>query len=279
MLKLCICVTGTTGSGKTTFVRALGNRGFRTIHTGELFRSTSQTVKHGESTIAPASFDEQVYQCINRTLTSISGPVGLVAIECFPRDARQTEWFDVIRDAGWCPIVIILDASEEIRYNRVTSRNITDTKRMEHDRKKMSEENDKFKVLLTRSLEKNDIKTLTYDTSKWDYSDVHDLSTFCDMRTMINCAFNYWSQKQGYAPTNELPNLERMVFRAKEEMGEYEGSKRPEELIDSLWFLLLALRGCGWTAEQIFSKFMFKYNINEERMEKGIKPHETIIEG
>lgn len=276
-MKLCICVTGTTGSGKSTFTRALGIRGFRTVHTGDLFRSLKMTPASGESTVAPISFDDKVMGCVERTLDSVTGPIGMVAIECLPRDARQVSFLERIQDRGWFVMVVLLDADEEVRYNRVVSRNVCDPTRMEHDRAKMIEESLRFKIELSDALCHNTsgIPLLTYDTSRWDYSDVKDLSTFCDLRTMLGCAFNYWRQKS--TGSDPMPDPARMASRAMDEVIEYAENGSPGELIDALWFILLALRAHGWTSETIFSKFLYKYNINEERMEKGIKPYENKL--
>jgi len=285
-LKLCMFITGTTGSGKTTLVRALGARGFRTVHTGEMFRAEHGTIKEGESAIAPQSYDAKVKGYILDTIKSITGPVGLVAIECFPRSVEQVEWLTDMKEVlGWDVVVVVLDADCEIRYNRVASRDAFSPDRMKHDRNKMVEEGDMFQQELTNTLvygaKYNKLLVIPCDTSKWDYSIVQDTAQSCDIRILINCAMNYWYKKtmSNAGQMRTAPNPASMVEKAMFELEEWNVDARPEELIDALWFVFMAMVGCGWSAETIFNQFMFKYRINEERMEKGIKPHETILEG
>lgn len=277
-MKLALFVTGTTGSGKTTLIRRLASMGWSTFCTGDLFRAMNRKLSKEESAVAPASFNDTVRHYLSMFMaTEFFRPgITLAAIETVPRSIEQVEWLDGFRGQGWTIIVLALDARYEVRVNRVKSRNMTQAQdRTEGDLAKLAEEQHTWRGFLDK-LEAVGIDVYHMDTSDWDYvgeakSGIQGLSS------MMQAGINLFNAKTQHR-ANLTPG--RMVSRCMDELKEYwlhgnTGTKEQliSELVDAMWFLLLAFKAHGLGASEVYEHYMKKASINNVRHDHGCKPH------
>lgn len=278
-MKLCLFITGTTGSGKSTLVEKLGMMGWVTVHTGDMFRkfNAEKSVSAGESVIAPASFDSHVYNAIRSALQQASASLpALVAVECCPRSEKQIDWIREAVADGWVVQIVCLDADVGVRENRVVSRSCAtlDPKRLQRDVDKLREEGSTFTESLFNSFEPDLVSPVLLDTSNWQYTNNQVVS----LGSMIQIALNFYRRKQSGLHWAQQSSS-AMVRRCQEELSEHHQASgkahRLEELIDALWFLLLACNAEGASAEDICRMFVEKASVNNLRESRQIKPHVT----
>ena len=121
--KVLLAITGTTGAGKTTFVSSLT--------CPKLFIGSELRVKYGESYFikqknsgAPPSMDVEIENMVIEFL-EMNSHATLLAIESLPRSTTQLLLLNKIKEFGWLPIVLFIDAPKEVRLERVSRRDHT----------------------------------------------------------------------------------------------------------------------------------------------------------
>lgn len=287
-MKLCLCVSGETGAGKTTLVNRLGSMGWSTFHSGDIVRSMKGQILETDSKVSPASADDAIYKALmhqSRKLMDLPHPV-LFAVESVPRAPHQVSWLARLHEMGWMVQTIWLQASEKVRHSRVTSRNVVagDADRQKLDVAKIEEERGHqflgaiLHALATHTHIPAHMRTIpVYNTDSWtaDYASEPDYAV---LHNMITAGENLFMSRVGNE--NRALKGDRMARRAMEELQEYleQGdlarlSSKVEELVDALWFILLAFRSHGLNARQIYQQYMVKNGINQYRLETGTKPH------
>ena len=277
-MKLCLFVTGSTGSGKTTLVRNLGLRGWTTLHTGDLYRQHNPVIPDGESKIAPESFDDKVYDYIHSILTRPQKGISLYAIEAVPRNAAQVEWISdfAMNEGVLCPI-LCLYAKPDIRRTRVNSRDMGNLDRHKLSMERLDEEGDvDFWSPIDIAIDEYGLSYSALDTSDNEYPPEYSPTSLMEM---VNIANNFYNEVVDYG--KELDG-EKMMARAIEELYEAaefdDPGKRMEELVDALWFLLLACRSTGeLSVESITAAFRHKAAVNQHRLQTGNKPHGWML--
>lgn len=274
-MKIAICISGTTGSGKSTLVNALGRMGWRTFHTGDVFRNAGLTIVDGENPLAPERADGLIEEALGRFLAGVQTPMvpTFLALECLPRKQEQLTWVEMIQNAGFWPLLVHLTAPRATRLDRVVSRDACQTSRMSGDLLKIAaeEREDQFKFLQ----EKLPFPCIVCETASWDYSLCLEAesSALQRMLTMVRSVFDSHTGVR-----QSLPSVERAVERCREELHELqhaEGRHRQVgELVDSLWFILNAALALNVTHKELLHRFTIKYNINRLRLEQGVKIHD-----
>ena len=282
MLKLCTFVTGTTGSGKSTMVRKLASMGWGTFHTGDLFREYDEPILKNENLAAPDSFDAVIEERINDILLSkhpYVNSIQMVAIEAIPRKESQLKFIDIARSHGWITLCVFVDADIDIRIHRIKSREMFSGRDSNPAINKLFTETE----MLTPIIEKCEAGEFHYvDTSHTDPSSLTfalpDVSVIDIMTTAAHNILIERGKSSQIDPS-------RMITRTIEELNEYKEScinpddtatQRQAELIDALWFLLLAFKGEGISSSEIYKMFIAKSDINQFREHTKTKPHPHI---
>ena len=275
-MKYCLFITGTTGSGKSTLLKRLAAMGWHTLSTGAVFRDMKVEIGKGDSPVSPEFFDTMLNETIQNFLLKhmvSSGRPCLCAIEAVPRHPRQWEWVVDAYNNGWMVGIVFMDADYHIRYGRIQSR---DMARLAVDNQKMMDEGG-----LLSSLVQTKPPTLpmqVYDTGGWV---VENAVTECEVTALTNmmtAAVNFFNSKSSHR--GDL-TAAHMAHRAVDELNEYldavkKGERKESlvtELIDSLWFNLLALVAEKMDAQQVYETFMRKFDVNNMRLDRGIKHH------
>lgn len=302
MLNVCYFVTGPTAGGKTTLVDALGRLGWSTLHTGDMLRARNIYASAGESAVSPKSADILVDEWVDKVLTPAteSSNPRLVAIESCPRNEGQLKYMDLARDRGYIPIILFLDADKRIRFDRMTGRDMAVVHgRREVDIRKFQEESDsepwgflgmymRGSYLTSTCLYSENTREPTpvyrIDTTHKNIGSYeYPLSAVIGIDLIMTAGVNYFNKiKLGKMESHTSISPARMVARCIEELQEFHVAThkvhKQEELIDSLWFLLLAMNAEGMSSETIVKRFTQKYNINCNRQMTGTKPHFDVLQ-
>lgn len=279
MIKTCILVTGSTGSGKSTLTDSMGKWG-HVVHSGDLVRNAAKgnTV---ESSVAPASLDG----IVKNALFDAVNKHQFVIAECFPRNKAQVAWIDELRNMGVVVSVIRTVCPITIRRARVTMRDSNDPARMVLDMRKMDEEGDDdiadgYFTELLQDVGHTVVSTLP-NTHK---ATGRDAAWGADISAMINMAMCV----RGKVASGPV-SLERCGIRAIEEIQEFiaetnkrfsSGAHALEEITDALFFLMVAIgpEGLGFTGEQLMDMYNRKFSVNVHRAETGNKPSASVEE-
>ncbi len=275
-MKTCILVTGSTGSGKSTLVDSMG-KWFHTVHSGDLVRAAAQKIKEG-GVIAPDSFNTIVKDALFAAVASHD----TVIAECFPRNYEQVGWIRELRDAGVVVSVVRTVCDIEVRKNRVQLRDFNDPERYALDVAKIEQEgsDDAISGYFARML--RGVPHTVIDTSHTSPNASATVRAPNDIDRMIRMAECVRSRH-----TMAFVDLSRCATRAVQELEEFkravESAGTPkdsmlEELIDALYFVMVAVGGMGYEGHDVLDMFTRKFVVNVHRVNTGSKPHATISE-
>jgi dephospho-CoA kinase len=275
-MKLCLCVTGLTGAGKTTLVRQLGLMGWRTCHSGDLFRKHMHSIPDDDDPIAPEFADKIIHDALMATAKEVMDApgIGLLAVECIPRAVRSVDWVVELRDMGYMVHVLLLSAKKSLRESRVESRDLHDTNRLSIDRRKMVAEQmtDVF-FDIRQELEGLEIPVTYCETDEWQYT-LNTTAPAFSIDRMLNCAINFYGEKVDYSKELGVP---RMLERTFDELAEAKRASDQHgptsqhlvtELVDALWFLLGAFKAAGvQNGRELVQHYLAKAAINQHRLD------------
>lgn len=278
MLKFCVMVTGSTGSGKSSIVDDLAMQGWATLHTGDIVRKMMKESDKGGDAIAPSRLDHEVYKQFIRVVHNASLHNMNIAMECIPRNEAQLGWIHQAEQAGYIVVVIRTVAFIDVRRNRVNIRDASTPERWELDQKKMDAEGDDFGSCsyFTRLLSATPHRVVNTSVP---YSPATP-HTMVSVDSMMSMAVGIHSKRSG---AGEI-SVGKMMGRCIAELAEAEDAVNAdgdnpytdsfkEELVDALFFLLVAMSGSGMTAYDVFNLFAQKYRINVHRHDNGVKPY------
>lgn len=278
MLKFCVMITGSTGSGKSTLVDNLAMQGWATLHTGDIVRRMMKESDVGKDSIAPARLDQEVMEQFVCAVNNASLHGRNIAMECIPRNEAQLDWIHLAEKAGYIVIVIRTVASMDVRRNRINVRDASNPERWGLDQKKMDAEGDDFGSgsYFTGLLSSTPHRIVNTGLP-------HPLATpssIVSIDSMMSMAVGIHSKKSGAGKIN----VGNMVGRCIAELAEAEDAVNvegenlyrdsfKEELVDALFFLLVAMYGSGMTPYDVSNLFTQKYRVNVHRHDNGVKPH------
>lgn len=273
-MKFCLFITGTTGAGKTLLTRYLGNHGWSTFHTGDIFRRHFGKLPPEEDPLAPKSVDP----FIRSSLISLFEKnmenefCNLVVVDGMPRKVSQVDWVEEATGWGYIPLVIVLDADLAIRKSRIRGRDIS---RKEVDQAKISSDE---AVRIHDVMQRLNLKKIPFryvDTS--DVKVPEPCQGAGDLQIMMTIAENLliekWAKKGCSGPISVSHMLKRCLQELEEAlMVDRIDEHVKEEVCDALWFLLLAARGLGMTGEDLFKMYRDKARVNGWREDSKTKP-------
>jgi len=128
--KIALCFTGTTCSGKTTYIDKLSSmfgRGAPCLNIGRVMRQRHQISDFAASDQpqAPVEMNAEVREILREFLDS-NNERPLIAIESMPRNVGQVEELNTIRNMGFSVIVVVVDGGMTERVRRAIDRDSQD---------------------------------------------------------------------------------------------------------------------------------------------------------
>ena len=280
-MKVCVLVTGSTGSGKSTLVDSMGKH-FHTVHSGDIVRKATQD-DHGNNPVAPSYLND----IVKRELFDAIENHQFVVAECFPRNEEQISWIEDIREMGVAITIIRTVCPIEVRRARVVIRDHASRERLSLDISKMEKEGEDFLGRGYFGDLLDGVPHTVVDTSKSDgfvgYKGGSEVNTESvdAMINMATCVRRKWNTK--------VLNKGRCVDRAIEELVELQhllqdgdsSTHMLEEVIDCLFFLfvLVGPDGLRYSGDDLFEMFCRKFCVNVHRANTGNKPHVYTLLG
>lgn len=302
MFNICMFVTGPTAGGKTTLVDSLGRRGWASLHTGDMLRAHNVYAGASESAVAPASADALVDGWVDSLLVDVrnSGVPNMVVMESCPRKKEQLKYCKLAHDRGYHPIILYMYAEPTVRWDRMHGRDVFfDPKRLEVDRRKFEEEisSNPWGFLSVSSVDcrpsGDAILTDGMLVPVYGVDTTVKNVCSCDLpfgvvdgtAVLMSTCVNYYNKlRAGRWNTIKQVDTKSMVHKCIGELSEVVDALNcedrmsiREELIDSLWYLFMAMVGNGMGALDVVSEFMRKYDINCTRAMTGTKPHSNLV--
>jgi adenylate kinase family enzyme len=289
-MKLLVCIAGHTGAGKTTLARAMSMAGFPTFISGDLFRKKyAGRMENEDSSVAPSQFDAELLGHVLDFVreSEVEGePFQIAVVETMPRHTRQVKWLKRIADeTGWLPVVVMLTATRELCESRVRGRDMTDPVRLKRDLDKITEEwTGKESVnSIYRHIVSNGFSVQVRNTEEFPVDQGHATRpATIGLAHMATISHNLYMEKHvttadalGRMDAQHL--LGRCGAEVQEAIHESEGpgadrGKCLEEIVDSLWFLLLAVKALGYGTDDLVAMYMNKAAINGHREDTDTKP-------
>ena len=286
-MRLCIFVTGTTGSGKTFFVRSLKYLGWQTLHTGDVFRKRHTPSLTGDL-VAPAEADATIRHELHSFFSATRQQTQLLAaVECVPRTQEQVNWITQMGGTyDFLPIVFIFNADERVRIARVRSRGMSSEGRdIERDLMKLRQESvSHFMANLIMPITTHPALPFAIrcvDTTENDQTDI----TTGDKNTQVldylmQIVYAHFMERRSQKGEDLKMSPLGLIQRAREELAELEDAytemTRPgsiqEEWVDVMWFMLLIARDLGMTGDDIHKRFVAKAMVNDYRLDRHAKP-------